>query len=106
MAAGERLEREQRQVELLNDLRAIVTGPAARLGDLVARLGELRPGSIGTWIRPRWAQCRGPLGCRCPAWDPSKPREKAAGKGIRVEWLDVTATAAIGEAQESKLRLV
>ena len=89
MAAGERLEREQRQVELLDDLRAIVTGPAAHLVDLVARLGELRPGvyghldptSLGSMLRAAGVSVS-------TVWDPSKPREQAAGKGIRREWLD------------------
>lgn len=107
MAAGELMEREQRQVELLEDLRAVVVGPAAHLGDLVALLGELRPGvyghldptALGSMLRAAGVPVS-------TVWDPSKPREQAAGKGIRVEWLDVSATAAIGEAEEGKLRLV
>lgn len=107
MAAGEEMEREQRQVELLEDLRAVVVGPAAHLGDLVALLGELRPGvyghldpgALGTMLRAAGVPVS-------TVWDPAKPREQAAGKGIRIEWLDVSATAAIGEHAESNLRLV
>jgi hypothetical protein len=107
MSAGELMEREQRQVELLADLRAVVVGPAAHLGDLVALLGELRPGvyghldpsALGVMLRAAGVPVS-------TVWDPTKPREQAAGKGIRVEWLDVSATAALGEPAEAKLKLV
>jgi hypothetical protein len=41
-------------------------------------------------------------------WDASKPRDRAAAKGIQREWLDkVAATTAIGiEAEEEQLRSV
>jgi S-DNA-T family DNA segregation ATPase FtsK/SpoIIIE len=108
-AAGEQMERERQQVELLDDLRAVIASPAVHLGDLVALLAQHRPGvyghldptALGTMLRS--------LGVvPGTVWDASKPREKAAAKGIQAEWLDkVSATAQIGaEAEERHLRSV
>lgn len=109
MAAGEQMEREQRQVELLDDLRAVVTGPAVHLGDLVAQLAQLRPGvyghldpsALGTMLRAAGV----PVGT---VWDGSKTRSDASGKGIKADDLTgVLATSAIGlEAEERQLRSV
>lgn len=109
MAAGEEMERERRQVELLDDLRAVVTSPAVHLGDLVTLLAQYHPGvyahldpsALGVMLRS--------LGVvPGTVWDASKPRDKAAAKGIQREWLDqVSATAQIGpEAEERHLRSV
>jgi len=107
MAAGELMERAQRQIELLEDLRTVVAGPTAHLGDMVALLGELRPGVYGH-LDP------GALGAMLRAagvsvatvWDGSKPREQAAGKGIRTAHLDSSMVVAHGETEDATLRLV
>lgn len=108
-AAGEEMEREREQVELLDDLRQVVTTPAVHLVDLVTMLANHRPGiynhldpaALGTMLRS--------VGI-VPAtvWDGARDRSKASGKGIQAEWLtSVSATAQIGpEAEEQALQAV
>lgn len=108
-AAGELMQREQEQVELLDDLREVVTMPVVHLGDLVTLLAQHRPGvfghvdanALGTMLRS--------VGIvPGTVWDPSKPRDKAAAKGINKAWVDkVYATSAIGlDAEEEQLQPV
>jgi S-DNA-T family DNA segregation ATPase FtsK/SpoIIIE len=109
MAAGEEMERERQQVELLDDLREVVTTPAVHLGDLVALLVRHRPGVYGHLDPSALGVMLRSVGV-VPAtvWDASKDRSKASAKGIQREWLDkVSATAYIGaEAEERHLRSV
>lgn len=109
MAAGEEMERERHQVELLDDLRTVIASPVVHLGDLVALLAQHRPGvyshldptALGTMLRSVGV-------VPATVWDAAKPREKAAAKGIQREWLDrVSATSAIGpDAEDRHLRSV
>jgi S-DNA-T family DNA segregation ATPase FtsK/SpoIIIE len=109
MAAGEEMAREQQQVELLDDLREVVTQPVVHLGDLVTLLAQHRPGvyshvdpnALGTMLRS--------VGIvPGTVWDPTKPRDKAAAKGIQKGWVDKAyATSTIGlDAEEEQLHPV
>jgi DNA segregation ATPase FtsK/SpoIIIE, S-DNA-T family len=108
-AAGEEMEREREQVDLLDDLRQVVTTPAVHLVDLVALLANLRPGVYGHLdVNALGAMLRSVGIVPGTVWDGSKGRDKASGKGVQAEWLaSVSATAQIGiEAEEQALQSV
>ncbi|HEY1970296.1 MAG TPA: cell division protein FtsK [Pseudonocardia sp.] len=88
-AADEDMSREIEQVSLLDDLREVMVGPVAHLVDLVGLLAQHRPDLHGHLDTSALGVMLRSLGI-VPAtvWDPSKPREKAAAKGIQRGWLD------------------
>lgn len=107
-AADEDITSEVEQVSLLDDLREVMVGPVAHLVDLVEMLAQHRPDLHGHLDTSALGVMLRSLGI-VPAtvWDPSKPREKAAAKGIQRGWLDrVTAPATVPTAGQRHLRSV
>lgn len=104
MAAGELMQREQEQAELLDDLRQVISSDAVHLADLVALLASHRPGIYGHLDTNALGGMLRSVGVvPGTVWDGSKTRSEAAQKGIQRVWLDrVAATSAIGSAAEEK----
>jgi DNA segregation ATPase FtsK/SpoIIIE, S-DNA-T family len=106
MAAGQDAEHEAQQVRLLDDVRQVFVGaPAMHLGDLVAGLANLRPALYGHLDPASLAGMLRSAGVRVESvYVADKIREESSRKGVKVEWLDVAVTAAIGEEAEAYLR--
>lgn len=105
-ALGEDMVHEAEQVDFLEDCRQVVTSPTVHLGDLAASLETLRPALYGHLDNGRLAGMLRAAGVQVDTvWDGSKPREEAAQKGVKVEWLQVTATEVIGDATDDVLVL-
>lgn len=105
-AVGDEQQHEAEQVDFLGDCRQVVTSPTAHLGDLAASLETLRPALYGHLDNGRLAGMLRAAGVRVDSvWDATKPREEASQKGIRVEWLHVSATEVLGDVPDDVLVL-
>jgi hypothetical protein len=79
--------------------------PAMHLGDLVTGLANLRPElyghldttALGSMLRSAGVQVGS-------VYVAGKPREESSQKGVKIECLDVSTTAAIGDEAEAYLR--
>lgn len=103
MAAGEVMEREAEQVSFLDDVRQVVTVPAVHLAELGASLAVLRPALYATLDNARLAGMLRAAGVTVDTvYVAGKAREESTAKGIKAEWLEVSATSAIGEDAEAE----
>jgi S-DNA-T family DNA segregation ATPase FtsK/SpoIIIE len=101
-AADQVMDDEARQVVLLDDVREVFGQvDAMHLSDLVAGLAEVRPElyghldvfSLGKLLRSAGVKVDN-------VHVAGKPREESSRKGVKREWLDVSATETIGEPDD------
>lgn len=110
MAAGEDIQAEADQVAFLDDVRQAFTNyghpGVLHLGDLATGLGELRAGVYGHVDNASLAKMLRSVGIKVDTvYDAQKDPDDRVAKGVKSEWLDVTATSAIGvEAEEEQAR--
>lgn len=106
-AAGATMAEEADQAALVDDVRQVfasLANPGAlHLADLVTGLAALRQGIYGHLDNTALASMLRFAGVRvATVHAPGKPREEASAKGTKVEWLDVSTTAAIGPEEEAE----
>jgi len=106
MAAGDEAEHEASRVVLLDDVRQVfASSPTMHLADLATGLARLRPelyghldpNSLGSMLRSAGVRVG-------TVYVAGKPREESSQKGVKIEWLEVSTTAAIGDEAEAYLR--
>lgn len=103
-AAGEEIAREVEQIDLVEDVRAVVAdAPAMHSADIVAGLTALRPGAYGSLDAETLGRQLRAAGVKVGQVHVSgKPRAEASRKGVKREALEVLTTAAIGpDAEEA-----
>lgn len=107
MAAGEEMETEARQRQLLDDVAKVFANQgrpdAMHLADIAIGLASLEPGVYGHADNVALAKMLRSAGARVDTvYVAGKPREESTAKGIKLAWLNVAATSAIGEAAEEE----
>lgn len=91
-AAGGEAEEEERQVNLLEDVRHVFQDAAAMtLGEILDGLALLRPDLYGPWDVDTLGSALGDAGVKRATVYSAGAKSK--GRGVKREWLDVAATS-------------